>query len=468
MPVLAVACGLMVLNQLGRNIHDVDIFWQLKLGERTLADGLPKHEPFLAGKEAEPLAVVAWLSQCGYAAVRSLGGWRLLWAVDAVVWFGGFAVVAVAERRRLANDWPVVLALFLGWFTAVPCASLRPQSFAALAFGLLLVLLRSNLSTARTAIWGSVLFVAWQNLHPSVMVGAGAIGAAAVAAWVQFWRNVRPGPPWRVTLLLPLAAVATVATPAGFDVFRISALNAEMSRYLEVAEWQPLTWRPFEFGRPTAWAAVLVTAVGLYYRGRHARAETLAVVGLMTVAMLVSHRFMLFWGIAIVPLWCEMVGTLMPTAEAEPNRFRPALGVLVVLSAVGFPVAMRPVPFADHYPFAGIDALRATGRKGVVYTSFFWGGVVIDGGHPDWRVSHDGRYYLFTKAEWDRYFTAARGDVPLDELLKQYHPCAFFLQPDSDEGIIRPLLARPDWKLIHRDANCAVFVPRDTAGEASR
>jgi hypothetical protein len=465
-PVLAIAASVMLFVQLGRTIHDVDIFWQLKLGEITLATGLPKYEPFLAGKEAEPLAVVAWLAQVVYAAARQLGGWTLLWLVDAVVWFGGFAVVAASLARRARNVWPVAVGLYVGWLAAVPSASVRPQSFAALAFGLLLVLVRSNLGVRTTAVLGAVLFVAWQNLHPSVAVGAGVVLAALFAESVRYWWKHRPEFPWRLVALLVLATASTVATPAGFDIFRIAAENADRSRYLEVSEWLPLTWEPLSHGRWASWLGLGLTLIAVAVRGRHVRPATLAAFALLTVAMLLSHRFMLFWGIAVMPVWAELIPRTPDTTAR--SRWRWPLAAVAVLLAVGVPLAVNPAPFADHYPFAGVRALRDARVRGTIYTNFFWGGVVADGGHPDWRVTHDGRYYLLSRAEWDRHFAAAWGDVPLAELLKQYDPSAFFLRPDGDDGLIRLLLAHPEWAQLHRDGNCLVFVPRSLLGESPR
>jgi hypothetical protein len=458
-PLLAFAMAGMLVVQLGRTIHDVDIFWQLKLGEITLAQGLPAHEPFLAGYENEPLAVVAWLAQVAYAYTRQLGGWTLLWLVDALVWFGGFAVVARHCARRMPNDWPAAIGLWIGWFAALSTASVRPQSFAALAFGLLIVLLRSNLSTARTALIGGVLFIVWQNLHPSAVVGALALGAAIVAETVQCLRRKRDTLPWRLLALLPLAAVATVCTPAGFDIYRISRLNAELSLHLGVAEWMPMTWKAGEFGRPFAWTMLLVIATGLLVRGARARASTLAIAFAFTAAMLYSHRFVLFWGIAVVPLLCELFGS-----EGEParprSRCRRPLAALVLALGIGLPTILNPAPFADYYPFEGIRKLRAHGVRGTVYTTYYWGGMLAEAGHPDWRVTHDGRYYLKSISEWDRYFDEThRALATIDELVARYRPAAFFLRPGIDDELIEKLEQDSRWRTLFADANCVVSVP---------
>lgn len=459
-PILALAAAGMLISQLGRTIHDVDIFWQLKLGEITLAQGLPAHEPFLAGKEAEPLAAVGWLAQVVYAGVRTIGGWKLLWLVDALVWFGGFVVVALYCKRNTQNAWPAVIGLWSGWFAAITTASVRPQSFSALAFGLLIVLLRSKMSVGRTALLGGLLFVLWQNLHPSVVVGGLAVFAAALAGTVQYFRKRRPELPVRLFVLLPLAALATVATPAGFDVFRISRINAELSLHLGVAEWMPLTWRPTEFGRPLVWVMFLVTAAGLALRGRNVKAETLAIVLALAGATLLSHRFVLFWGIALIPLWPELLGTEITSDTRPRSPWRRPLAALAIAGTVGCFAATKPAPLDKYYPFEGIQKLRDTGIRGTIFGTFYWGGMLAEAGYPDWRITHDGRYYLHTAAEWDRYFEETdHGGVPLDEIVARYKPEAFFLRPGSDKALIALLNADGRWRTLFADANCIVFVP---------
>lgn len=460
MPVLTLAMAGMLLIQLHRTIHDVDIFWQLKLGEITLAHGLPAHEPFLAGAEAEPLAVVAWLAQVVYACTRQLGGWTFLWLVDALVWFGGFVVVARHAARRMTNDWPAAIGLWIGWFAALFSASVRPQSFAALAFGLLIVLMRSNISTIRTALLGGALLVVWQNLHPSVVVGGLAIGAAVIGDGVQYLRKKSPSPPWRLIALLPLAALAILATPAGTDILRVSRLNAQLSIYLEVSEWMPMTWRMADFGRPLAWLGLLAVGAGLLVRGRRVRASTLAIVVALTAAMLYSHRFVLFWGIAVIPLFCELFGT-----EGQPapprSRFRRTFAVLAIVAAIGGPCALHPAPFADYYPFTGVHRLRESGVRGTIFTNFYWGGLVAEAMHPDARVTHDGRYYLKSIADWDRYFeeTSRATAATLERILARDRPSAFFLRPGADDDLIALLERDPRWRTLHADANCFVSVP---------
>jgi hypothetical protein len=489
LPVLVLGAAVMFCIQLYRDITDVDIFWQVKLGELTLAGGLPEHEPFLAGKGHEPLAAVAWLSQAVYAAVRLAGGWPLLHLFDAAIWFGGFFVVAWQSAGRFRNDWPALAGLFLGWYTAILHASMRPQSCAVLCFGLLIVLLRSEWSAKRKLLLGSLLLVLWQNLHPSVIIGIGYLGCSAIVEWMKiFFYGSRGSPPWErgtvtptgvnpvarrsawnCTLLTTIAIVATVLTPAGSGIFAISKYNQEISKERGITEWQPMWVYPREYGRENAWVAfylflhvlIFVVASRLMTGRWRVRAADVAVVFGLTAASLIMHRFVLFWAVAVIPVVAEAFA--FPSRwSPPPNRWRRPIALLAALFAVLPPMIQKPAPFCDYYPFEATRHLKNSGFKGVIYSDYFWGGMLAEAGYPDWKVTHDGRYYLFTRDEWKLYDNAMAGRVPLDELLERHDPDAFFLRKwededyPHDEGLIRRLRSR--WRVIFEDRQSIVFV----------
>src|SRR4051794_4042888 len=84
--VLPLAASLALFIVLLRPVYDVDIFWQLNLAELILATrGRVPTEPFAATPLGEPLPPLAWLGQAVYAAVRSVGGWPVLRAFDALL-----------------------------------------------------------------------------------------------------------------------------------------------------------------------------------------------------------------------------------------------------------------------------------------------------------------------------------------------------------------------------------------------
>jgi hypothetical protein len=458
-----------------RPIYDVDIFWQLKLGEQILANRGPvPAEPFAATHLGEPLPPLAWLGQAIYAEARLLGGWTAVRVFDALLWVGGFWVVAVACRRSGTPVVAVLVAVGVGFMAAMPCASLRPQSFAALGFGLLLALLRLELSPLRTLLLAVPLFVLWQNLHPSITVAVVALAAAMGVAWLRCLAKHRPAP-WLLTALTVLAAVATFATPAGFSILRVSKYNAEMSRDLGVDEWLP-PWVEANHRAALPFAVGALLAAWLLARNRErVNWEELAPAAAFFVLTLTAHRFALFWGIAVVPVLARVLANPRPNppspfpareggASPPPPRGR-GLGVgsylltpAILAVAIALSLLIRPTHFRETLPLAGVAKLKETGVTGVIYCRHAWGGPLIDAGYPEWTVAFDGRYYRYTPEEWHRYTAVVRGEIGLAELDRVYHPAAYFLRPGADDKLIAALRADKSWREVHADRTCAAFV----------
>ena len=454
-PVLVPAILLYLL--LLRPISDVDIFWQLKLGEMILAAGRPiAAEPFAATHLGQPLAAVAWLGQAVMAEARLLWGWTGLRVFDALLWLGGFLAAGEAARRRGADPLAIALALALGFALALPAASIRPQSFAGLGFGLLLVLLHVPGSLPRKALIGAILLVVWQNLHPSVSVAAVILGATAAAGWIgarlRWWTFDARLP----ALLAALAGLAMFATPDGFSIIGISAENARSSVANGASEWFRV-WTPVNRAFLPGFVGIALIAIAIVWRGR-ARIGPLEVIPALILLVLTAGavRFAFFLGIALIP---PLALALMPGGDRR--KWSPAL-LLATTAALAASTALTctisPTRFAESIPRQCLAALRATGVNGTVYAHSAWGGPVIDAGFPGWRVAYDGRYYRYSSAEWARYHAASAGQVSLDRLDRTYRPAAYLLRPGRDDGLIAALRASPaNWREL---PGCAAFVRR--------
>ena len=456
--------ALLLFLLLLRPVFDTDIFWQLKLGELILAARAPiATEPFAAMHLGEPLAAVAWLGQAIMAAVRLAWGWSGLRVFDALLWLGGFLAAGAAARRRGADPLAIAMALALGFAIALPAASIRPQSFAGLAFGLLLLLLHSHGSLPRSlplrALLGAILLVAWQNLHPSVSLAAAVLASTTASGWIgarlRWWSFDA-----RLPALLTLIAAATLfATPDGAAILAISRHNTAASIANGASEWFPV-WAPGNRGFLAGFAGVTLVACLVIWRGRTRIAPLDFIPALILLVLSAGAvRFVFFFGIALV---VPLALALMPSRER--TRFQPwtaALALLALGATVALSVATHPTRFAETIPRQCLGTLKATGVQGTIYAHSAWGGPVIDAGFPAWRVAFDGRYYRYTPQEWARYHAAAKGKVRLDWLDRAYRPAAWLLEPRRDAGLIAQLRANPaTWRALGGSPACLGFVRR--------
>ena len=450
---LALAPAAMLAVLLARPVWDVDVFWQLKLGELILANHGPLlREPFAAAHLGQPMPSFGWLGQAVMAQARLLGGWTGLRIFDALCWLGGFLAVAAACRQRSGSAAGVLLALAIAFFAALPLASIRPQSFAALCFGALLALLRLELKPGQTLVLALPLLLVWQNLHPSVSVAAAVLGVRAALGWWAWLRRAEPAPR-EMTVLTLAAGLFVLATPDGLAALRSSAANAAMSAAMGVSEWLPLWDAVNRFvAVPVLLVAVVVSWLLLRSRRPFDPGE-LAVAIVLFAMTLAAYRFVLFWALSLIPLVARAVPP-PPIERRTPAWLSP---VALILTAIAMPL-LRQTHFAPTIPLAALERLHASGAKGTIFTHFPWGGPAIDVGYPDWRVAYDGRYYRYTPHEWDIYRAIAAGRVDLAGIDRTYRPTAFVLDPRWNRALIAALRAdRTHWREVAADGPAIVF-----------
>jgi hypothetical protein len=452
---LALAPASMLLVLLLRPVWDPDVFWQIKLGELILGNGGPlSGEPFAALHIGEPLPAVAWAGQVIMAGARRIGGWDFLRVFDAMCWLGGFGAVAAACRFRGAPLLAVTIALGLAFLAALPTASVRPQSFACLCFGLLLALQRLELKPVLAIALGAPLLVAWQNLHPSVGVGVMAMGFAAspgAVGWLR-GRNALPVAPMILGLI---GAVAFFATPDGTSIISTSAANAEMSMAIGATEWLPL-WSPANLLIAVPVVVVALLTARLVARQRRFDLVELAValgLGLMTLA---AYRFVVFWAVAMVPV----IARAMAPTVARPERSEVVTVLASLLLVAVVTPLIAPTRFGKILPLAAVQVLRDQHISGTVYNDLLFGGVIIDTGYPDWRVAYDGRYYRYSSEEWHYDDDIKSGIVPLDDVVRRWNPAAFVLDTGRNAPISEELAHSNMWQSIYARDGIVVYVPR--------
>ncbi len=498
LPIFGLTVAVLFGSLFLKYIHDVDMYWQLQLGQIISETGrLPTHEPFLHGKGEVRHIPLCWLSQVIDYQVWSLGGWPLLQISDAALWIGAYAVVAWKLRRGGAWAWPAVLALLYGYLPAVTFASIRPQSFALLGFGLTMVLTWSELKLRKKLALAALLFAVWQNCHPSVLMAGAWLGPMTVGAFVRWLRRPngeRGSPPWDLAGVSALAILASFACPEPLETFRLARTNEGMSKFLEVSEWKPLFWdalSPWDQygpeGRGTALAALAILALILAFRRRRLKIEEVIVALLLAALMTQMYRFAVFFGLALIPVAYRAFAPAPNPSPPPPVRYWRAILLAAFAIAIGvclgrFAIAhikapeRTPLdPHMDYFPVEAVARMEEIVPEGTVYCNFFWGGVVVRAGYPKWHVSHDGRYYLFTREEWEWYWAGMSQDpvggfrVSAADIIATYRPVAFLLRKDFDDGLIAKLdEPASGWKRVP-DRNGAgafdrgqavVFVPR--------
>ncbi len=451
-------------------IQDTDIFWQVRLGQLMLEEGrIPQFDRFTFTHFGEPVPAIYCLSQLLYAFLYDMGGWQLTRLVHHLTLVGALLVAAASCRRQVTRPFSVAVAMTIGFVVMLSNADLRPQSFGLLGFAMLLALARGGLPFRFKLIAVTIVLVAWQNMHPSIIVGTVAIGALAVADFLD--RKPDRGSPWELIVLALLPMILQFATPVGGHILDVSRANLRISRdLLRIEEWLP-PWDPSVFVTVNVyWVVLLGSFIAAFALRDRFSVRDLTLLIAMTLLSSFAARFIIFWAIALVPFWAELVERLVPDGMFAPARggvgvhvrtFRSLIGLAAVATIV---VCLHPARFGPilrpGIPIDGVKMLRAQlPGPARIYNARVWAGPLLLDGDPAWRVSVDGRLYFFRDpAEWRAMDDARAGRITLDELERRHHPDAFFLYPAGDQALIDSLSVSPRWRACFRGPTCVAFV----------
>jgi hypothetical protein len=451
-------------------IHDTDIFWQVKLGQIMLEERrIPIEDRFTYTHAGEPAPPIYWLSQAIFASVHGTGGWRLTRLVHHCALVGALLAAAATCRPPSTTPFSTAVAMTIGFLVMLSNVDLRPQSLALASFAMLLAVARSDLSFKNKFMIAVPLVVAWQNMHPSVVLGAVALAGLTAADFVD------PGQTrtdrWQLVVLTVLAACAQFATPLHAGVLAVARINLRISRdVLHLGEWGP-PWDPkVALAVSPYWIALFGSLVAVVWSGRRIAPRDRALVIVMSILSLYAARFIIFWAVALVPFWAQVVERILPPAvlsfvrgpaersvRAGRSIFALLAGAAIVLAidVAGFRPIVEP-----EIPLDGVRVLRAhIPAKARIYNDYVWAGPLILEGSPGWRVAIDGRLYFFSDpAEWRSINDARTGRTSIDELEQKHHPDAFFLYRADATPLINALLTCARWRICFSGPTCVAFV----------
>ena len=454
-------------------IYDVDIFWQVKLGQLMIAaGGLVEKDVFTYTHPGASIPTLGWLAQITYAWLYDLGGWSAVQKLHATL-FGAAFTIAGLTASRLTNrehgpdTFSLIIGLYLGVLAGLGNMDVRPQSFALLGFAATLYLVQLGPFTVLGLVRIGLIAILWQNTHPSLSLGILAVGALATGEWLTRWRNPDYPAPLFLTMTTGILALAQLATPMGWQIFEVSGINLHVARdILRISEWQPPWDESVRSAMSGFFLAGGVTLVLLVARGRHLRPSMWLLLLAMTGLTLYAARFALFWGIALIPLWVKGVESLRPAHRFIWTDLPWSLRTLRLAGLGGLAAVYALPTFIQGQPqfhFALTDCLQALETVvsgGRIYNFREWGGPLIFAGHPRWQVTIDGRLYLFPDQDWRDYVEVAHGRVELDDIMARYSPEAFVLHPDFHAPLIRMLEASGQYQLLYNDQLCVAYIDR--------
>jgi len=455
-----------------REISDFDIFWQIKLGQLMLEQGhLITSEPFSYTHFGETIPSLGWLAQLIFAIIFNIGSWSAVQGFHVTLMTAAYLTVAWSSMREGMNGFCVFSAVVIGFLVGLSNSTVRPQSFALCCFALLLVALRKDMKISLKLLGLIPVLLIWQNTHPSLAMGFVLTSAIAATAWVRWFLASEKVKPWGITMVWFMVVTAQIATPIGTDIFTISRINFDIVHDLGIDEWLHPWDKKVIRSMLFFWLALEISLFLLLRLKAKIKFTELSVFLVMTGLTLMSCRFALFWGLAMIPIWARWINLLKPRhlfqwLDLNQNIHHPiptsifSIGFLAI-----FPVCwiFGPVTLASRIPMDGIHHLEQILPKGRIYNCREFGGPLILSGSPNWKIAIDGRLYLYPKRDWNEYFNMALGKLPLNIIIEKHNPDAFFLHPVYNRGLIKLLHQSSDWQKVYSDATCITFIKKMNA-----
>ncbi len=442
-------------------LSESDVFFRVRCGQEILArHALPGRNLFSFTYPDHPDLDTAWLFEVGAALLVRLGGLPALVVAKTAVLVATFAGAFVVCRRRGAGPVASALALAAAALAVRERFVERPHLFS-LAGDVALLALIDALAVADTArarrlgVATLATVILWANLHAGVFLAPVLLALAALGAWLDDRR-----PPLALAWLAGGAALATLATPVGFGLYRYLGLHLVLPALHPVDEFRAATWIS---DAPLLLFGIAAVAGGTFVRPRVARVLLPAVA--LGVLALRSVRFGADFALVAAPILAVGLGRL----GARINGRLPALTVAAALAA--WAVGPRVLAARQGRPaFAlgldesvvPLDAIRFATEHGLrarMYNDFEIGSYLLFEGPPRHPVFVDPRLPAYPP---EFHALLGRADLTRDEwnaAMERYGVDAALL---AYAGLNRRVAwwdpAR--WALVYRANDARVFVRR--------
>ncbi len=465
---------MMALPQHHPSLGDPDSYWHLAAGRWILAhQAVPHGDPFSHSMPGSAWTTHEWLSQIIFAMAHARAGWSGMVGLAAVAYAGMLAYVTRFLLHRMQAVHALLFVVFTAYLTLSHLLA-RPHILAwpliVLWFGRLITAVEERRSPPG---WLLLVMVLWANLHGSFTLGLVFGGVlAAEALWLApAGQRGATFKPWARFMLL--AALASLATPHGWDawLYTVQVMNQSVSLRL-IGEWQSPNFQKLH--ALEIWL-LLVFALALLGRFRLTLPRTILLLALIHMALkhtrygsILGMVGTLLIAAPLAQRWATTAGAVRHAegldrwfAALAPPASRAVAAAVLALAGAGA-VALgawrEHRPLENVTPAAAVQAARsATGGKlpGAVFNSYNFGGYLIEQGIP---VFIDGRSDMYGDA-FVRLYADATAVHKLDALLgtlEKYRIAWTLLVPGTPA--IALLDQMPGWKRVHADAVAVVHV----------
>ena len=497
----------------------VDLAYHLRAGADILAgNGIPTVDTWTFTVAGTPWVDQQWGAQVLLAAVFQATGWTGLALLRAALVAVLFAITlatirsawSIASARAggssIASSARTATLIVLAFFAvAAPALALRPQLFALVLFAATLLILVERATHPRRLWLIPLMTAAWANLHGSFPLVIVLVGLAWLDEVARLREPVPAGQPRRrlparllgstgLAIIGAFSALATLANPFGFDVWRyVANLASNPAVSSAVSEWRRPS--PLEPSGAVFYLSLVAVLGILAFRFRSDRGRpparflapiaTVLVFGTLGV---VTGRGLAWWALAAPVAMVQLQPGLrladlrvrgLPQLRARTAREASAsegrrsplnaivMAMLLVMATALLPLwrpvgpAGVPAAVLSHAPqgiAAELNNMLGDGRLPAdagIWNPQVWGSF-LEWAAPDVRVVVDSRIELYPPEVWTDVARVADGE------LRCLDPFPDAIVSSTDQAALVDAL-RPSiqWRAAYADEDGSIWLRSD-------
>lgn len=360
----AMLAAIFLVQVARQNLLDLDVFHQMALFRAALQQGrMPVTDVFAYTSGPGPSIHYEWGNGAiVYVVSNAFGGEGLL-ALKYIL-TAATAILAIWVARRREANWsvicliaPAAISLIALGFTTV-----RASLFTLLFTAVLLAFIEFDRRGYRAWIWGwFAIFVAWINIHPGFIVGAGILALYWLERVIRY-RKLQ----WHLIATGLAMAGLVLLNPYGFR-YPQALFHALTMRLPPIPEWLPM-WRFPAWWVIMMYGITVLAAVYALVRAGWARVEGILILLVCAVAACqhVRHVYLyaLVW-LCYVPGWLS-ISPLGAAIQRACTRAAPVVAVVcIVVIAICIPRIVAAAPWRLRIPVKSDEA--KSGEQLVIY-----------------------------------------------------------------------------------------------------
>jgi hypothetical protein len=443
-----------------RSVYEPDLGYHLAHGREDLAGHIVRANLFSFTSPDYPQPYTSWLWDAGAYGSWRLGGDIGVQTFQMLLLAVALALVYAACRVR-AGALPSVAVLILGFLVLEPRVIPRPHvaSFAGLAACVWIVERARAARSIAPLLWTIPIVALWANAHVESVFGVlvlGLFGLAEIAAPSVLTR--REG--LRASMIAAVCAVALMATPYGWGMFRYLFENFMLPQLLDIAEVRPAylpAYRAF-------FVYISITALLLASQPKRLTLWELTVAVIFGV---LGYRYLRLTPLVFfvtAPMLTYRLTLLSQRGVDGRAILVTTLTAAIFISRVPVTTLVRQVRVGELFPqsmFSSGSVRFARERQlgGPMFNSNNLGGWIEWTLYPQARVFQDSRLQSYPPEHWRRILDASQSQDGWDALVKDVD-WAMLSRPRPNQLSGTGRFPRTAWATVYWDEAVEVVVRR--------